>query len=588
MQCAQSLGLLPRTAGPQSATAWGLRLEKVDFAVRGMASTSSAAGVPGGQGRRRLASEKKRQETMAETMAEEMAMGGDDADSDDDVDVKPAHLPAADPTPHPLVGRRVKEKFVGHGWFEGKVVSCEDGKFWVAYDDGDNRLRTKEELTRWLVPTPTPKTEPKAEPKQEQGGPPEGRRGTKRQLEPEDKEDRAEQGWTGGVPSPADEAPRAPKIGDAVRVWFQISVRHGGKAGWEEGVVSRMHADGASFYVAYGGDEWPDPVDAGSMGDGAWEFVGDAAGAGAGAAAAAAAPSSNQPAAAAAEPLPPLPTVKAENNVGEHILLLVNKAQIAPAYKKAGQKGADFWLPKRVRGVVKSVVERFDASSNRSTKIYTVAFPSEPGIPDRSFTSAELKPLLLRGMHASVRDVAKHSRLLFCKWKHVVTNQRTMAPMRMHGLTEVLGGGYMDCQPGLSRAAWSTPGRGTLTRYKPNQPDEVSFFFAVNTQIHSMAPQCAGAPGSVFFAGIAPFMESAKQQDRPVPVFVCHHREADHSWEYCGHYEVANEESYHADAEIKEGEDEHGDGKSLSAAAPFASSLKLKRKRLHSLEQEYG
>ena len=80
-------------------------------------------------------------------MAEEMAMGGDDADSDDDVDVKPAHLPAADPTPHPLVGRRVKEKFVGHGWFEGKVVSCEDGKFWVAYDDGDNRLRTKEELT---------------------------------------------------------------------------------------------------------------------------------------------------------------------------------------------------------------------------------------------------------------------------------------------------------------------------------------------------------------------------------------------------------------------------------------------------------
>ena len=117
----------------------------------------------------------------------------------------------------------------------------------------------------------------------------------------------------------------------------------------------------------------------------------------------------------------------------------------------------------------------------------------------------------------------------------------------------------MDCLPGLSRAAWSTPGRGTLTRYKPNQPDEVNVFFAVNTQIHSMAPQCAGAPGSVFFKGIAPWLESAKQQYRPVPVFVCHHREADHSWEYCGHYEIANEESYHADAEIKEGEDEHGD-----------------------------
>ena len=83
----------------------------------------------GGRGVVASPPEKKRQQTKADAMAEEMAMGGDDADSDDDVDVKPAHLPAADPTPHPLVGRRVKEKFVGHGWFEGKVVSCEDGKF---------------------------------------------------------------------------------------------------------------------------------------------------------------------------------------------------------------------------------------------------------------------------------------------------------------------------------------------------------------------------------------------------------------------------------------------------------------------------
>jgi hypothetical protein len=45
------------------------------------------------------------------------------------------------------------------------------------------------------------------------------------------------------APTPAR---RVPKPGDGVRAWF---LSGGGRAGWEYGEVSRMHADGASFYV---------------------------------------------------------------------------------------------------------------------------------------------------------------------------------------------------------------------------------------------------------------------------------------------------------------------------------------------------
>ena len=63
------------------------------------------------------------------------------------------------------MGREVKQKFVGHGWHEGKVVDRRpSGEFWVAYKEGDNRDLPEAELKRWLLPL-VPKMEPKTEPK---------------------------------------------------------------------------------------------------------------------------------------------------------------------------------------------------------------------------------------------------------------------------------------------------------------------------------------------------------------------------------------------------------------------------------------
>ena len=91
-----------------------------------------------------------------------------------------------------------------------------------------------------------------------------------------------------------------------------------------------------------------------------------------------------------------------------------------------------------------------------------------------------------------------------------------------------------------------------------------------------MAPKQAGATGSIFFGGLAPFMAALKQQSRPTNLFVCHYTECKSRWEYCGRYEIANEDSYIADADLREGEDGHGDvwSKEMSEGAKteFAQS----------------
>ena len=112
---------------------------------------------------------------------------------------------------------------------------------------------------------------------------------------------------------------------------------------------------------------------------------------------------------------------------------------------------------------------------------------------------------------------------------------------------------------------------GLLTKL-PN----VGCFIAISTKIHPMAPAAAGLDGSIFFGkGQALFMESQRLQGRSINVFVCHHQEADHCWEYCGRYEIANfhairplfkplvplkeERDNDVWSGLTEGKDDHGD-----------------------------
>eukprot|EP01047_Picozoa_sp_COSAG01_P085887 COSAG01_NODE_19066_length_1033_cov_0.857602_1_plen_294_part_01 len=175
----------------------------------------------------------------------------------------------------------------------------------------------------------------------------------------------------------------------------------------------------------------------------------------------------------------------------------------------------------------------------------------------RTLNKRQLNSMLWRGLPEAVKNgPAKKDRLLFCKWKNVAALGQPETCMRMHGLTEVLGGGYLNCLPGFT---YTWTGRGTLRKFKPGQAGAVEAFIAVSTRVHSMAPRMAGLAGSIFFEGLAPELEAYKVRGTPINVFVCHHQECKARWEYCGRYQVANEDSYREDTDLSEGADGHGD-----------------------------
>eukprot|EP01052_Picozoa_sp_SAG31_P000948 SAG31_NODE_30_length_32545_cov_9.378999_11_plen_122_part_00 len=107
------------------------------------------------------------------------------------------------------------------------------------------------------------------------------------------------------------------------------------------------------------------------------------------------------------------------------------------------------------------------------------------------------------------------------------------------------GGNYMDCLLGMNFD--EVGGRGFLSKFvatDPQRDNSVDTFIAVSTRVHTLAPKQAGMPGSVFFEGLAPFLAAFKHQGRPTNLFVCHHAEAKHRWEYMGRYKITNEVSY--------------------------------------------
>jgi hypothetical protein len=338
-----------------------------------------------------------------------------------------------------------------------------------------------------------------------------------------------------GFPASGSRIPRNPRLGDHVLCLFDTD---DGRQ-WEEGTVAWVSASGQHFKASYDGEIWPDKVKISDVNQ-QWKF--------------------------ATTTLPDLPAVKYEDTyLGEHVLFLCTDGVTAEKYTTTN--GKPFRLPMRVRGVV--------TDHDESADLFTVEVPQQPQIGVRKFTRAELLKLLWREMPDAVKQTSKHDRMLFCKWKHVMLPSGQKK--RLHGVCEVLGGNYMDCLPGMNYN--EIGGRGHLSKFARTdleRDNSVDTFIAVSTRVHSLAPKQAGLPGSIFFEGMAPFFAAFKQQGRPTNLFVCHHNEAKHRWEYMGRYEITNEDSFVADADLREGEDGHGDvwSKNMSedAKAEFARS----------------
>lgn len=316
-----------------------------------------------------------------------------------------------------------------------------------------------------------------------------------------------------------------PKLGDRVRCWFKNGPGEG-----EEGTVSCL-GQHSKFKVSYEGTEWNEWVKVSDYGVGFWTY--------------------------ALATMPLLPAAKSETDMlGEHVLMLSKGEIVAQGYtaspttsKGVRKLAAPFYLEKRVRGVV--------TAHDPSTDTFTVEVPQEPSVVRRTLNKRQLNSMLWRGLPEAVKNgPAKKDRLLFCKWKNVAALGQPETCMRMHGLTEVLGGGYLHCLPGFT---YTWTGRGTLRKFKPGQVGAVEAFIAVSTRVHSMAPRMAGLAGSIFFEGLAPELEAYKVRGTPINVFVCHHQECKARWEYCGRYQVANEDSYREDTDLSEGADGHGD-----------------------------
>eukprot|EP01052_Picozoa_sp_SAG31_P063657 SAG31_NODE_22569_length_522_cov_1.713948_1_plen_76_part_10 len=73
-------------------------------------------------------------------LMERSPCGGEDHDSGDDEN------DGAN-----LVGRVIRQKFIGCGWHEGKVVRrLNNGLFHVRYGDSDERELAEKELYKWL------------------------------------------------------------------------------------------------------------------------------------------------------------------------------------------------------------------------------------------------------------------------------------------------------------------------------------------------------------------------------------------------------------------------------------------------------